>query len=91
MQLIDGQSIYSATDLVGYQACEHLAALERAALAGLVPVPNRRDHELEIIQKRGFEHEQRSLLEVHEEMRLVGAMRPAAEHTKPPTVGDEAA
>jgi predicted RecB family nuclease len=63
MQLIDGQPVYSATDLVGYLACEHLTVLERAALAGLVPVPKRRDRELEIIQKRGLEHEQRYLQE----------------------------
>ena len=36
MQLIDGQPVYSATDLVGFLACEHLTNLERAALAGLV-------------------------------------------------------
>ena len=29
MQLIDGQPVFSATDLVGYLACEHLTALER--------------------------------------------------------------
>ncbi len=33
VQLIDGQAVFSATDLVGYLACEHLTALERAALA----------------------------------------------------------
>ena len=39
VQLIDGQPVYSATDLVGFLACEHLTALERAALAGLVKRP----------------------------------------------------
>ena len=34
MQLIDGKPVFSATDLVGYLACEHLTALERAALDG---------------------------------------------------------
>ena len=43
MQLIDGQPVFSATDLVGYLACEHLTALERAALAGLVERPMRED------------------------------------------------
>ena len=41
MQLIDGTAVYAATDLVGFLACEHLTALERAALRGLVERPNR--------------------------------------------------
>jgi hypothetical protein len=32
MQTIDGKPVFSATDLVGYLACEHLTELERAAL-----------------------------------------------------------
>ena len=50
MQLIDGQPVFSATDLVGYLACEHLTALERAALAGLVERPIREDRELDVIR-----------------------------------------
>lgn len=61
MQLIDGQPVFSATDLVGYLACEHLTALERAALAELVKRPIREDRELDIIRKRGFQHEARYL------------------------------
>ena len=61
MQLIDGQPVFSATDLVGYLACEHLTALERAALAGLVQKPMREDRELDVIRRRGFEHEARYL------------------------------
>src|SRR4029453_19274848 len=59
MDRIDGQPVYSATDLVAYLACEHLTQLERAALAGLVDRPIRDDPELDIIPKRGFEHEAR--------------------------------
>jgi predicted RecB family nuclease len=61
MQLIDGQPVFSATDLVGYLACEHLTALERAALAGLVERPTRTDPELDVIRARGFQHEARYL------------------------------
>ena len=43
MDRIDGQPVYSATDLVAYLACEHLTQLERAALAGLVKRPMRDD------------------------------------------------
>ena len=61
LQLIDGQAVFSATDLVGYLACEHLTALERGALAGLVKRPMRDDPELDVIRERGFRHEQRYL------------------------------
>ena len=61
MQLIDGRPVYAATDLVAYLACEHLTQLERAALAGLVKRPMRADPELDVIRKRGFEHEKRYL------------------------------
>ena len=64
MDRIDGQPVYSATDLVAYLACEHLTQLERAALAGLVERPIRDDPELDVIRKRGFEHEARFLAEL---------------------------
>jgi uncharacterized protein len=59
VQSIDGRPVYAATDLVAYLACEHLTELERAAMAGLVKRPMRDDPELDVIRKRGFEHEQR--------------------------------
>src|SRR4051795_3255983 len=68
MQLIDGKPVYAATDLVGYLACEHLTQLERAVLAGLTPRPERNDAELDIIRRRGFEHERRYL----EDLRAAG-------------------
>src|SRR5919204_1801424 len=71
MQLIDGRPVFSATDLVGYLACEHLTALERAALAGLVERPNRDDPELDVIRKRGFQHEARYLDELRADGRRV--------------------
>src|SRR4249919_2778303 len=64
MDRIDEQPVYSATDLVAYLACEHLTQLERAALAGLVRRPMRDDPELDIIRKRGFEHEHRFLADL---------------------------
>ena len=64
MQTIDGRPVYAATDLVAYLACEHLTQLERAALAGLVKRPMRADPELDIIRKRGFEHEKRYLADL---------------------------
>src|SRR5947209_4271666 len=71
VQLIDGRPVFSATDLVGYLACESLTALERAALAGLTEAPHLRDRELEVLQKRGYEHEQRYLADLGAQGRLV--------------------
>jgi uncharacterized protein len=73
MQLIDGRPVFSATDLVGYLACEHLTAMEAAVLHGDLERPHRNDRELDIIRKRGFEHEARYLSE------LRGAGRTIAE------------
>src|SRR6478735_1974676 len=70
MDRIDGRPVYSATDLVAYLACEHLTQLERAAIAGLVKRPMREDPELDIIRRRGFQHEARFL----EELRTAAAM-----------------
>ncbi len=66
MQLIDGRPVYAATDLVGYLACDHRLALERAALAGLVAKPIRNDPSIELVAKRGLEHEHRYLEELRE-------------------------
>ena len=71
MQLIDGKPVFSATDLVGYLACEHLTALERAALAGLVERPNRPDPGLDVIRRRGLQHEARYLAELRAAGRTV--------------------
>jgi predicted RecB family nuclease len=68
VQLIDGRPVYAATDLVGFLACTHRLALERAALAELVEKPIRDDPEIELIAKRGLAHEQRYL----EELRASG-------------------
>ncbi|HSL76255.1 MAG TPA: TM0106 family RecB-like putative nuclease, partial [Candidatus Limnocylindrales bacterium] len=74
MQSIDGRPVYAATDLVAYLACEHLTELERAAMAGLVERPMRADPELDIIRKRGFEHERRYLADLEAEGRRVVAI-----------------
>jgi uncharacterized protein len=71
MQLIDGAPVFSATDLVGYLACEHLTALESAVLHGVLERPMRHDRELDIIRKRGFAHEARYLDELRADGRRV--------------------
>ncbi len=71
MQTIDGRPVYAATDLVAYLACEHLTQLERASLAGLVARPMRDDPELDVIRKRGFQHEARYLRDLEAAGRTV--------------------
>ena len=64
MQSIDGRLVYSATDLVGFLECGHLAGLERAAVLGHVRRPVRPDPVLDRIAERGRQHEQRFLEEL---------------------------
>ncbi|MDA0365540.1 MAG: TM0106 family RecB-like putative nuclease, partial [Chloroflexi bacterium] len=71
MQLIDGVPVYSATDLVGFVECRHLADLDRAALAGLVARPMREDPQLDRIAKRGEQHEARFLATLEAEGKLI--------------------
>nr|MDQ2933727.1 TM0106 family RecB-like putative nuclease [Chloroflexota bacterium] len=78
MQTIDGKPVFSATDLVGYLACEHLTELERAARAGLVDRPMRVDPELDVIRKRGFQHEARYLADLRAEGKSVVTVDPDA-------------
>jgi predicted RecB family nuclease len=64
MLLIDRQRAFSATDLVGFLACDHLLSLELAGLARLVQRPVRPDTELDVMQERGLQHEQRFLADL---------------------------
>ncbi len=63
--------IVSATDLVGFLECGHLTNLERAAADGLVPKPHQQDPEVELLQRRGGEHEQRYIDELEGDGRQV--------------------
>ncbi|HEY4228478.1 MAG TPA: TM0106 family RecB-like putative nuclease, partial [Candidatus Limnocylindrales bacterium] len=76
MQLIDGRPVYAATDLVGFLACSHRLALERAALAGLVRKPVRDDPQIELIAKRGMAHERRYRDELAASGRTVVEIQP---------------
>lgn len=57
MDRVDGRLIVSATDLVGYLACGHLSVLDLGVLDGGLRKPDRSDPELEVLQRRGLEHE----------------------------------
>jgi uncharacterized protein len=60
----DGLVVYSASDLTSHLACSFRTSLERAAMAGNVERPRRRDEALDILVQRGFEHEARYLAEL---------------------------
>ena len=82
MQVIDGRPVYAATDLVGFLACSHRLALERAALGGLVKKPIRADPAIDLIAKRGTAHEQRYRDE------LIASGRTVAEITPDGSIAD---
>ena len=71
MQIIGGEPVFSATDLVGFLACEHLTGLELAGAAKLVHRPIRPDPELDVIQLRGLDHERRFRADLEAAGRLV--------------------
>src|SRR6478735_2566612 len=57
MQVIDMRHIYSASDLVGFAACEHLTQLDLSVARGERPRRDRTDPFLEILARLGDEHE----------------------------------
>lgn len=75
MQKLDGTLIFSASDLVGYLECEHLTTLERALFEADLERPDRVDPELEVLQRRGEEHEQKYLAHLEGAGRVVVAGR----------------
>ena len=93
MQRLDGTLVLSATDLVGYLACDHLATLELGRVAGLWERPHRRDDPtIEIIQEKGDLHERayldalrasgRTVAEIDKaDLRTLADLRRAADET----------
>src|SRR5438874_1956845 len=61
MQFLDGRLIVSPSDLTGLLECEHLTQQELAAARGELERPERKDPELEVLTRRGLEHEARHL------------------------------
>jgi predicted RecB family nuclease len=58
----DGTLVVSATDLVGFLECDHLATLELGRARGLWNAPpHRTDPTLDLLRRKGEEHEQRFL------------------------------
>ncbi len=61
MRTVDGEVLFSPTDLVGFLACGHLTQLDRASFAGLIEKSKKVDEELQLLIDKGREHETRYL------------------------------
>src|SRR5256885_4012791 len=61
MHLTDGRLILSASDLTGFLECPHLTQQELAATRGELVRPARTDPALELMARRGTEHEEAHL------------------------------
>src|SRR5262249_23925607 len=59
--VLDGGVVLSASDLTGFAACEHLTQLELAAARGEIERPTRDDPLLDVLSRRGTEHETQQL------------------------------
>lgn len=57
MQYIDGKFQLAATDLSNHLGCVHLTQLNRGAAVGELTKPFRNDPSLDVLIKRGMEHE----------------------------------
>jgi predicted RecB family nuclease len=61
LRSVDGVTVFSPTDLVGFLDCDHAIRLDMAAFAKLVHRPVRPDEELQLLIDKGLEHERRYL------------------------------
>ena len=76
MQLIDKRLVYSATDLVAFLECRHLANLEQAVALGHLKRPCRDDPVLDRMVRRGREYEARFLESLGAENLGIREIRP---------------
>src|SRR5256886_6657519 len=61
MEFLEGGRIVSRSDLTGFLECEPRTQQELAAARGEIKRPERKDPELEVLARRGLEHEARHL------------------------------
>jgi predicted RecB family nuclease len=71
MQVLGGSLVLSPTDLVGFSLCTHLTSLELLAAAGERCRPERVDPEVDLLRRRGLDHERRFLEGLRAEGRTV--------------------
>src|SRR5690348_2856434 len=61
MQHLGASLVLSPTDLVGFSLCRHLTSLELSAARGERPRPAREDPDVDLLRRRGLDHERRFL------------------------------
>jgi len=66
MYLIDSRLVVSPNDLTGFLECAHLTQQELRAARGEIERPHRQDPELDVLRRRGLEHETRYLEKLRE-------------------------
>jgi predicted RecB family nuclease len=71
----DGTLVVSATDLVGFLECDHLVTLEERRARGELERPHRDDPELDLVRRRGYDHERRYIEQLTAQGRDVVEMR----------------
>ncbi|RVU47657.1 TM0106 family RecB-like putative nuclease [Rubrivivax rivuli] len=73
MQRVEGERLYSATDLVAFLECEHLSALDLRALddEALRAERSQADESQQLIADKGDAHEKRHLADQHTQGRQV--------------------
>lgn len=91
MHLADGMLVLSASDLVGFLECGHLTRQDVAVARRELRPPRLEDPGLEIVRRRGGEHEARllesfrnagrSVVEIHTDKATQAAYRDAQERT----------
>lgn len=58
MELVDGQLIFSATDLINHLECPHLTHLDTGLALGRLSLTDTRSDTTELVARKGDEHEQ---------------------------------
>ena len=71
MQRLGDTLVLSPSDLTAFLACDHRSALDRLVADGALTRPEQDDPELEVLRRRGDEHEQRELARLRAEGRSV--------------------
>lgn len=61
MQLLDDKLVLSASDLNNYLACEHLTTLDLARVRREIEAPSAQGADVELVTRKGDEHEARYL------------------------------
>lgn len=71
MRIVGGTAVFSASDLTGFLACDHLLTLELEATAGRLVRPGRDDPEIELLAQHGLIHERRYLEQLKAEGKTI--------------------